>query len=136
MDRFETLLVASRLHDLGKLWQRTGQRHSAAYDGIDSATTGPHGTHARWSADALRTVLPMWVDAEPAVLRHHNPNDQLARLVALADQLSASERDDSEPGEPPERPGGGTLWARTQPGQRQLVSVFTRIRLSDRATSA
>jgi CRISPR/Cas system-associated protein Cas10 (large subunit of type III CRISPR-Cas system) len=28
MESFETLLVASPLHDVGKLWQRTGQRHS------------------------------------------------------------------------------------------------------------
>jgi hypothetical protein len=136
MDSFETLLVASLLHDLGKLWQRTGQRHSAAYDDIDSATTRAHGAHARLSADALLTFLPMWAEAEPVVLRHHNTHDRLTRLVALADQLSTNERNDSKPDQPAERQGDGVLLASSCPGQRQLVSFFTRISLSGRETPA
>ena len=130
MESFETLLVASLLHDLGKLWQRTGQRHSDRYAAYGPSDYGPNGAHAKWSADAIERWLPQWRAAADAILRHHQPADRLARLVALADRLSAAERDDAETDQPPAPPGGGALWAATRLGQRQLRSIFTRLQLA------
>lgn len=53
MNDFQTLFVAALLHDLGKLWQRTGQRHSDRYAAYGPETYGRNGAHAKWSADAV-----------------------------------------------------------------------------------
>lgn len=130
MNDSQTLLVAALLHDLGKLWQRTGQRYSDRYAAYGPETHGRNGAHAKWSADAVERWLPGWSGATAAILRHHNPTDRLARLVALADRLSAAERDDTESDQPATPRGGGQLWAATRTGQRQLRSIFTRLQLA------
>ncbi len=95
MDEYELILLASLLHDLGKFWQRTGQRHSASYAMFDERDYGPHGAHAKWSADFIERFLPAaWRPAARGALFHHRPHDYVTKLVAVADWLSSGERDD------------------------------------------
>jgi CRISPR-associated protein Csm1 len=117
MDEWSQLLVSSLLHDLGKFWQRTGEPHSAGYAHFDEQTYGRHGAHAKWSADFIECMLPDWKPATWAVLTHHRPQVPLAALVALADRLSAGERDDEE-----------TL---SQASSKQSLSIFSRLRLEE-----
>uniref|UniRef100_A0A7C5VY60 CRISPR system single-strand-specific deoxyribonuclease Cas10/Csm1 (subtype III-A) n=1 Tax=Thermomicrobium roseum TaxID=500 RepID=A0A7C5VY60_THERO len=127
MSDYQTLLVASLLHDIGKFWQRTGESHGPRYAPYGPEDYGRHGAHAKWSAETIERFFPTWTAAIQPVLRHHAPpQDRLTQLVTLADRLSAAERDDSESDTPRTAVTGGV---KTRSGQRQLVSVFTRLQL-------
>ena len=103
------------LHDIGKFWQRTGEPHGPGFAEFTD-DVGAHGAHARWSASFVEQNLPPDFRAAgyPA-LYHHRPNDYTSKLVAVADRLSAVERDDAAAGD----------------GPRQLVSPFCRVKLGD-----
>lgn len=108
---YQTVVLAALLHDIGKFWQRTGQRHSAAYDSFTEEDYGEHGAHAKWSADFIETYLPeQWRGCGSIVLYHHRPVDYLSKVVSIADHLSAAER---------ERDPSSTIW--------QLRSIFTEV---------
>lgn len=94
MDRYATIVLAALLHDIGKFWQRTGQRHGPGYDQGDY---GEHGAHAKWSADFVERFLPAeWKTAVATVLFHHKPRDLATKVVTAADWLSSGERDDAD----------------------------------------
>lgn len=91
--------LAGLLHDIGKLWQRAESSAQgsvpAGYEQYTRQDFGANGTYAAWSAAFIDRYVPkafrqaIW----PGVLFHHNPQDALARLVQLAAQLAASERE-------------------------------------------
>lgn len=84
MEERNKLLLGAFLHDIGKFWQR----------GID----GDKKEHVEYSADFFESYLPeKWQDAAYIAYQHHeeeNQIDQLTEIVKLADQLSASEREE------------------------------------------
>jgi len=122
MDEHTRVVLASLLHDLGKFWQRTGQRHAPSFDRVSEADYGRHGAHAKWSADFIERFLPPdWRPAAELALFHHQPRDHASKLVAVADWLSAGERDDLD------------VHAGAQASQ--LLSLFSHIRLDEAAAS-
>jgi len=137
MQEWERLLVASLFHDIGKFWQRTGEPVPPRYAEFDAKTYGRHGKHACWSAAFLEQWLPDWQEAAWSVLTHHQPQDWITKLVAVADHLSASEREDEEQSEPSAQyRGGGQVWSAQQPGQQQLHSIFGYVHLDDEHASS
>lgn len=118
MDTYQLVVLAALLHDLGKFWQRTGQRHGPGYEAFGEADYGPHGAHAKWSADFIERYLPAeWRAAASGALFHHQPRDYVTKLVTAADWLSSGERDDTD----------------VQAGQQasQLLSVCSHLTLQD-----
>jgi len=108
------IALAALLHDIGKFWQRTGQP-PLEYEGFTEEDYGPHGAHAKWSAAFVSKYIPLeWHKGLSPVLYHHKPQDYLSKLIALADWLSAGEREE-EPSQ----------------GPSLLRSVFDRLRLMD-----
>ena len=104
------LALAGLLHDVGKGAQRAGEP-LGTFAEFGKDEVGAHGAHARWSAQfASRYVPEPWRQYLYAVLYHHNPCDRPSRIVALADRLSAMEREESE-GEQ----------------RRQLLSLFSSL---------
>jgi len=92
----ETLQLASLLHDIGKFYQRTGLPPKG-YEGFSEDDHGPHGAHAKWSAAFVSEyVPPEWREGLAPVLYHHQPKDTLSKLIAVADWLSAGEREKGE----------------------------------------
>ena len=89
--------LAALLHDIGKFWQRTGQP-PPGYEGFTEEDYGPHGAHAKWSAAFVSKYIPQeWRKGLSPVLYHHKPQDYTSKLIALADWLSAGEREEEEP---------------------------------------
>ena len=92
----QKVALAALLHDIGKFWQRTGQP-PVGYEGFAEEDYGPHGAHAKWSAAFVSEYLPAELrEGLSAVLYHHKPQDYLSKLIALADRLSAGEREEEE----------------------------------------
>jgi CRISPR-associated protein Csm1 len=112
------LLLGALLHDVGKLYQRSGRPHSTGYGSFTPEDYGAHGAHAKWSADFVeRQVSPDQPVRPHDILTHHLPipSSRTARLIALADRLAAGEREardgvDSRP-----------------PWESQLIPVFSRL---------
>ncbi|HVC33000.1 MAG TPA: type III-A CRISPR-associated protein Cas10/Csm1, partial [Chloroflexota bacterium] len=114
----EAVVLAALLHDIGKFWQRTGRGVPAGYQGFGPADVGGHGAHARWSASCYEQVVPpAWRQGGHVVLYHHRPTSYAAKVLAVADHLAASEREDQD--------------AEGDPRSARVLSVFGRIRLSD-----
>jgi CRISPR-associated protein Csm1 len=120
MDRM-TAALAGLLHDIGKFWQRAASSHDQplasgyeAFKRIDAERTnayGAHGAHATWSAAFIERYVPEALRASGyAALYHHNPQDHLSKVVALADRLASGERVD----EPQQQP-------------RSLLSIFCQV---------
>ena len=111
----QKVALAALLHDIGKFWQRTGQP-PVGYEGFAEEDYGPHGAHAKWSAAFVSEYLPAELrEGLSAVLYHHKPQDYLSKLIALADRLSAGEREEEEVSHSPSL----------------LRSVFDRLQLHD-----
>ncbi len=90
--------LAGLLHDIGKFWQRAAssaaQKLPPGYEKYTKDDFGQNGTHAAWSAAFVEQYLPETLREATwsAVFFHHNPSDERAELIALADRLSAGER--------------------------------------------
>ncbi len=120
MDRTLAAL-AGLLHDIGKFWQRaaaspdqpiaSGYEAFRRLDGESHHAYGRHGAHATWSAAFVRQFVPPSLrDIGYAVLYHHNPQDFLSKVVALADRLASGERADETDKQP-----------------RNLLSIFCQV---------
>lgn len=114
LDEYQTIILASLLHDIGKFWQRTGHPHSFDYDLFTKSDYGEHGAHSKWSANFVEQYLPSeWNAVRSPVFYHHNPPDRLSRIICIADWLSSGERQRSDE----------TIW--------QLQPVFIQITLGE-----
>lgn len=117
----QAVQLGALLHDIGKLFQRSGLRPSANYHGFTTRDYGNHGAHAKWSADFVeRHLAGRWPIRPHDILTHHLqlPPSRTAKLIALADRMSAGEREDEETETRP-------------PWEAQLLSIFSRLALAD-----
>ncbi len=111
----QAVVLAALLHDVGKFWQRTGAPSPPTYASFDRTDYGAHGAHAKWSAACYEEIIPLtWRRGAHDVLTHHRPVNYSAKIVALADHLAASERDDREADD-------------ATPETARLIPVFARI---------
>ena len=99
------LALAALLHDVGKLGQRAkaepGRPLAPGYEGFGKEDYGTHGAHATWSAWFVRECVPKdWQGNLQGIFYHHRPVDRASRIVALADHLSAAERQEAEAEQP------------------------------------
>src|SRR5450756_926143 len=100
----QSVILGALLHDVGKLYQRSGLPHPTGYTAFSTTDYGAHGAHAKWSADFLeRVVAPRWPISPHDVLTHHLPlpPSRTARLIALADRLAAGERESRDTADSP-----------------------------------
>ena len=103
--------LAGLLHDVGKFAQRAGVVPDSASQAFTPDDYGNHGAHAKWSISFIHEHVPQpWRAGLSPVLYHHWPRDRVSKVVALADRLSAAERE-----------GSG------EAGAKQLISVFCKI---------
>ena len=113
----QAVLLGALLHDVGKLYQRSGLSPAASYQGFTAEDYGAHGAHAKWSADFVqRHVADRWALSPHDILTHHQPipASRVAKLIALADRMSAGEREEHKAEQP-------------RPWESQLLSVFSRL---------
>lgn len=96
---YYNLQMASVLHDIGKFWLRTGQRHHDTYKVLTRDDFGEIGAHSKWSASFIRDMrLNMHI--EEYALYHHkytslSERDKLlTNIVSKADTYSCKERTD------------------------------------------
>lgn len=88
--------LAGLLHDVGKFWQRADGTWGKPpnYQQYTKDDFGKNGTHATWSAAFIEEAVPEdFRDVWTGVFYHHRPQEEMARIVALADHLSAGERE-------------------------------------------
>ena len=103
--------LAGLLHDVGKFAQRAGIQPDAESQAFGPEDYGNHGAHAKWSVSFIHAHVPeQWRRGLSPVLFHHRPQDRLSKIVALADRLSAAEREGSGEGH-----------------ARQLLSIFCQV---------
>lgn len=119
-NEYEDLLIASLLHDIGKFWQRTGNRHHDSYNKRTINDYGYSGAHSKWSASFVREIgLSELV--ENLVFLHHrpeSPNERiefLSKIVSKSDHYSASEREDIE--------------GKAKPIEEPLIPIFSNLKL-------
>ncbi len=123
LDEYQSLILASLLHDIGKFWQR-------AEENVDDTRLCQNlPKHRKFSqckecqkefgyqhavlAQAFFEdyIHPQWQKYGSSALYHHAPKDRLTKIVALADRLSSMEREREE----------------DEPTEEQLFSIFCRI---------
>lgn len=95
---FESLVYGALFHDIGKFWQRTRnstikKKIEQEYEWHISDLRRSWAAHEQWSAYFIKQYLG-FETAELIALRHHYPENYLEYLVAIADKLSASEREE------------------------------------------
>ncbi len=104
------LALGGLLHDIGKFAYRAGETFGGAdrwWKQASKEEREPYGYyHAYLGAWFAERYLPRKWSVEDLVARHHRPTTPEERIVALADTLSAGERekeDEPQPGEDPIR---------------------------------
>lgn len=98
---FNDLVIGALFHDIGKFWQRTNDREvkkqiEKEYQWFMGSRN--YAAHQEWSAYFLDKILKEG-GAGTIALKHHNPESNLEYMVAVADKLSAAEREDWGTGE-------------------------------------
>ena len=96
---FYNLLYGALFHDIGKFYQRTRnkedkKRITAKYKWYIDQLGRDYISHEEWSAEFLSSTFKN-EQAEIIALKHHHPETRLQYLVAIADRLSAAEREDN-----------------------------------------
>lgn len=84
---YQNLLLASLIHDVGKFWQRAGEK----------------GTHQELGADFIRRHFPeKWKEIARLAALHHEPGKlssegyRLLKIIIMSDWLSSGERENPE----------------------------------------
>ncbi len=87
------LVMGALLHDVGKLLQRSSdKRYKNRVKNEYSWYKEERGvSHPKWGAYFLKELG--LEELETLALRHHNPENRLEKILGLADQLSAGERE-------------------------------------------
>ncbi len=129
-NQFHTIVLAALLHDIGKFWQRAGEKLSPEDERImpnccPFSTTKNKYTHQHvlYSGRFIREIFKCSL-AENIVLYHHLPDGapqnykKLVKIITLSDWLSSGERRDAE--------------EEKQPGKMPLISIFSRLSLNGR----
>ena len=112
------LALAGLLHDIGKFAQRAGEQVSAEWsDGKTQADFKYQ--HALHSWHFINRYVPREFQVGVLAAYHHRPQNSEQRLIRLADQLSAGERDTGQTRDDSDR----TIHP------KQLHPIFTQITL-------
>lgn len=117
----KNLELASLLHDIGKFYQRTGDKVSDEYSRFTPDDYGENGAHAKWSAEFISKFCND--DVTDMALYHHKHTSsnypKLTSMLRKADHHSSKERIYSE--------------EKKDISQTPLISVFSEIHLDDNA---
>ncbi len=100
---YENLLLAAMMHDIGKFWQGAGKR----------------GEHPSLSSEFVKKYFIKYQNVHSFVLNHHNPKNNIEKIIQNADHLSAEEREELEE----ERKG--------KRKDEPLISIFSEIELNN-----
>ncbi|MBT9131037.1 MAG: CRISPR-associated protein Cas10/Csm1 [candidate division WS2 bacterium] len=94
---FSSLVIGSLLHDIGKFWQRAEKDNLNIVSNIkvEYRLQQNKPQHQFWSAYLLKNYIEDY-EASKIAENHHNPRDPYEYIVAIADKLSAEEREDRE----------------------------------------
>ncbi|SFL80097.1 CRISPR-associated protein Csm1 [Methanobrevibacter olleyae] len=122
MDR-KNLEFASLLHDIGKFYQRTGDKVTGKYSEIPIEKYGRNGAHAKWSA---YFISKYWDDdVVDLALYHHQYSSsnypKLANMLTKADHHSSTERIFSEEA--------------NDTSLTPLISIFSEVKIGDNKES-
>lgn len=124
------LVLASLLHDIGKFYLRAGFKLDEANNADSFALTNYYYYHAAMTDKFFRDFIPtLDVVGHLAALHHrsenatHNRQAYLARMIQLADWLSAGERIKLESDET------------TNPEKETLISIFSMLSLDNEAAA-
>jgi CRISPR-associated protein Csm1 len=91
-EKFQILILAALLHDIGKFYQRTSIEPKFFRE-FNEKDYGEHEAHSKWSASFVNEYLPeKFIGVASPVLYHHNPQDELSKIINKADHLSEGER--------------------------------------------
>lgn len=93
----EALILAALLHDIGKFWQRTGEKYRSEYEELvkdccpylELRGIYTH-RHVLWGGDFVDRHLRE-TRVKSLVLQHHHPLNRLQKILALANDLSLGE---------------------------------------------
>ncbi|MDI6791729.1 MAG: type III-A CRISPR-associated protein Cas10/Csm1 [bacterium] len=93
----EALILAALLHDIGKFWQRTGEKYRVEYEEVikdccpyfEVRGIYTH-RHILWSGDFVDRYIGD-KKVKNLVLYHHSPLNRLQKILALANDLSLGE---------------------------------------------
>lgn len=139
-EEYDDLVLASLLHDIGKFYLRAGFRLDQANEADSFALTnytketrtgaGLRYYHAAMTDKFFRDFFPTLDAVGHLAALHHNPENAvqdrqayLARMIQLADWLSAGERINLESEES------------TSPKGEPLISIFSMLSLDDGAVA-
>lgn len=131
-DEYQTIILAALLHDIGKFWQRTGEKLTSEDEKLlgdccpySKEKDNYTHQHVLYSGRFIREYFTKrWEMVENIVLYHHLPQNAikhyryLTKIVTLSDWLSSGERrgrEEEETGDPSKEP---------------LVSIFSRIKIT------
>ena len=134
-EEFHFLILAALLHDIGKFWQRTGERLSVEDERIMPSCCpvyNNHYTHQHvlYSGRFIREIFEKRYGlVENLVLYHHMPESspasyrRLVKILTLADWLSSGERRDKLGKE------------KSEPSKEPLISIFSLISLDGKSVT-
>ncbi|SHE33324.1 CRISPR-associated protein Csm1 [Caldanaerobius fijiensis DSM 17918] len=113
------LFLASILHDIGKYWQRTrddktNEKVKKVYREIYREEGSYNPRHQEWGAYFCETYVKI-NEVTLAVRNHHRPVTKMDYIIAIADKLSAVERDNKRSDD--------------EEDAKQLISIFSDIKL-------
>jgi CRISPR-associated protein Csm1 len=133
----KSLIVASLLHDIGKVGQRAQKRNDLSKQTLTRESEicpgSPYPTHQHvlWTheffekhfSDELKSLLFGGLNEETNPLNlasfHHRPSNNLQELIQIADRTSSGEREETERGE------------KNSYITKKLASIFNKISLKD-----